>query len=194
MKKTTAIKQSRCVSLQCPSQGQSTVPEGGRPRWCFHVHTGSMAAGPPQLYWACSKDHVFWKVVMKLDSQAWFKSHIFILINSKKTGYHKTQQITPAAGGWGGGRSEGHCYIGLCELLPITALTAGPRHSITQVTMGSRVSSNVLWSRNKVRNLWPVLHSARHLNPGTHAKIKCWWIAPGHGLNGLPASTLHFIP
>lgn len=45
-----------------------------------------------------SKDHVFWKVVMKLDSQAWFKSHIFILINSKKTGYHKTQQITPAAG------------------------------------------------------------------------------------------------
>lgn len=35
---------------------------------------------------------------MKLDSQAWFKSHIFILINSKKTGYHKTQQITPAAG------------------------------------------------------------------------------------------------
>lgn len=148
----------------------------------------------PQLYWARSKDHVFWKVVMKLDSQAWFKSHIFILINSKKTGYHKTQQITPAAGGWGGGRFEGHCYIGLCELLPTTALTAGPRHSITQVTMGWRVSSNVLWSRNKVRDLWPVLHSARHLNPGTHAKIKCWWIAPGHGLNGLPASTLHFIP
>lgn len=43
--------------------------------------------------------------------------------------------------------------------------------------MGSPVSSSLLWSRNKLRNLWPALHSAPHLNPGTHAKIKCWsWV------------------
>lgn len=72
MKKTTAIKEFRCISLPCPSLGQSTVPgRGRRQRRCFHVHTGSVAAGLPRLYWACS-------------NEAWFKSHIYILINSKK--------------------------------------------------------------------------------------------------------------
>lgn len=30
MKKTTAIKQFRFISPQCPSLGQSTVPDGGK--------------------------------------------------------------------------------------------------------------------------------------------------------------------
>lgn len=47
MKKTTAIKQFRFILPQCPSLGQSTVPDGGSQHCCFRVHTGSMVAGLP---------------------------------------------------------------------------------------------------------------------------------------------------
>lgn len=45
MKKTTAIKQFRYISLCCPPFGQSAVPEGGGQHCCFRVHTGTVAAG-----------------------------------------------------------------------------------------------------------------------------------------------------
>lgn len=112
MKKTTAIKQFRFISPQCPSLGQSTVPDGGSQRCCFRVHRerGCRPAYPPRLYWARSKDDAFCKVVKKLGSQAWFKSHIYILINSEKAGYHEIRQIIPVAGGWReASLNEGHC-------------------------------------------------------------------------------------
>lgn len=46
MKKTTAIKQFRFISPQCPSLGQSTVPDG-EVNAAASVSTGSVAAGPP---------------------------------------------------------------------------------------------------------------------------------------------------
>lgn len=51
MKKTTAIKQFRCFSVQCPSVGQSSVPDGeDNVAASTSTQGGSVAAGPPRLY------------------------------------------------------------------------------------------------------------------------------------------------
>lgn len=65
---------------------------------------------------------------MKLGSQPWFKSHIYILTNSKKQADIKYSKEFQFRGGGNiikhGKESECHCYI------QIITLTVGSRHGI----------------------------------------------------------------